>query len=87
MTRVEPNPSSISGTPLCDLSPGARAVVVFVGGDMAFQNRLRNMGLREGMDIEMIKQAPLADPMEYRLGAMHLSLRRHEACRILVTPN
>ncbi len=87
MNHLEPNPNSDSELPLCDLLPGAAAVIVFVGGDMSFQNRLRNMGLREGMEIEMIKQAPLADPMEYRLGAMHLSLRRHEACRIMVTPN
>lgn len=72
---------------LCDLSSGARAMIVSVGGDPVFQNRLRAMGLREGEEIEVVKQAPLADPMEYRIGSMHLSLRRDEAEFISVTRN
>lgn len=81
------NPIIDGGIPLCSLAPGMTGIILEVGGDMSFQARLRNMGLREGMEIEMIKQAPLADPLEYRVGVMHLSLRRHEAGRILVEPN
>ena len=87
MNGAELNPSVNHSIPLCDLSPGSSGEILTVGGDIAFQSRLRNIGLREGVQVEMIKQAPLADPLEYRIGAMHLSLRRHEAAYIMVQPN
>jgi ferrous iron transport protein A len=87
MNSAELNPSADPSIPLCDLSPGSSGEILTLGGDVAFQSRLRNIGLREGVQVEMIKQAPLADPLEYRIGAMHVSLRRHEAVHIMVQPN
>ena len=64
---------------LDEVPPGGSAVIRGLEGDEAFCERLRTMGLREGEPIEVIKQAPLADPREYRVGCVHLSLRRREA--------
>jgi len=64
---------------LDEVPPGSSAVICGLEGDEAFSERLRAMGLREGEPIEVIKQAPLADPREYRVGCVHLSLRCREA--------
>ncbi len=70
--------------PLSNINPGFTALIESISGDHLFRSRLRNMGLREGNQIKVIKQAPLSDPMEYQVGATHLSLRREEAEQILV---
>lgn len=69
---------------LDQVPPGSSAVICALPGDEAYRERLRAMGLREGERVEVIKQAPLADPREYRVGGMHLSLRRAEARGISV---
>jgi|GEM_PF-645282 len=71
---------------LSEAGPGQAVRVERLRGDQQFQSRLRNMGLREGSEILVIKQAPLADPMEYQIGSIHLSLRRAEASQIVVQP-
>ena len=64
---------------------GRRArIVAMVGDDMVVQ-RIMEMGLFEGEDIEVLGFAPLGDPMEIRLRDYRLSLRRSEAARIRVT--
>lgn len=47
--------------------------------------RLMEMGLFEGEEIEVIALAPLGDPIEIRLGDSRLSLRRGEAARVHVS--
>jgi ferrous iron transport protein A len=69
---------------LADVPPGNSALICALDGSEAFRERLRAMGLCEGARIEVVKQAPLADPREYRVGGVHLSLRRTEACGIRV---
>ena len=71
-------------TPLDLVGPGHTAVIADLVGDPIFQVRLRNMGFREGERVEVVKQAPLADPVEYRVGTAHVSLRRVEAHRVRV---
>ncbi len=73
-----------AGATLADVPPGASAVICELGGDEAFRERLRAVGLREGAQVEVVKQAPLADPREYRVGGVHLTLRRAEALGIRV---
>lgn len=73
-----------AGATLADVPPGGSAVICDLEGDEASRERLRALGLREGERIEVVKQAPLADPREYRVGGVHLSLRRTEALGIRV---
>jgi Fe2+ transport system protein FeoA len=68
------------------LAPGQRAVVRAVAGNDALGQRLMEMGLLEGEEIEVLGFAPFGDPIEIRLGDYRLSLRRQEAARITVTP-
>jgi ferrous iron transport protein A len=70
---------------LHQLQVGQRARVEAIeGGDVVVQ-RLLEMGLLEGEELEVIGFAPLGDPMEIRLRDYCLSLRRNEASRVQVT--
>ena len=69
---------------LDQLRTGQRARVVAVAGADALVQRLLEMGLLEGEEVEVVGFAPLGDPMEIRLRDYRLSLRRQEAARVTV---
>ena len=46
--------------------------------------RLLEMGLLPGTTVEVVRLAPLGDPMDLKVRGFHLSLRKHEAAQILV---
>jgi ferrous iron transport protein A len=70
---------------LDQLRRGERARIESVRGDDAVVQRLLEMGLLEGEEIEVLGFAPLGDPLEIRLRDYRLSLRRSEAARVLVS--
>ncbi len=70
---------------LDQLRIGDRARITAVGGDDPLVQRLLEMGLFEGEELEVIGFAPFGDPIEIRLRDYRLSLRRNEAARIQVT--
>jgi Fe2+ transport system protein FeoA len=73
--------------PLLDqFRAGQRVRIVAVSGADALMQRLMEMGLLEGEEVEIVGYAPMGDPLEIRLGDYCLSLRRSEAARIEVTP-
>ena len=69
---------------LDQLQNGQRARVAQVAGNDAVVQRLLEMGLLEGEEIEVLGFAPLGDPMEIRLRDYRLSLRRQEAAGVTV---
>jgi len=71
---------------LDQLRIGQRATVEAVEGSDSLVQRLLEMGLLEGEEVEVVGLAPFGDPMEIRLRDYRLSLRRSEAARILVRP-
>ncbi|MBN1420777.1 MAG: ferrous iron transport protein A [Planctomycetes bacterium] len=46
--------------------------------------RLLEMGFTEGTRIRVAREAPLGDPVDYEVRGYHVSLRRSEACLIIV---
>jgi len=72
--------------PLTALPVGASGVVAQINVAPADRPRLMEMGLLTGTAIELIRFAPLGDPVEIKLRGYHLTLRKHEAEQILVTP-
>lgn len=70
---------------LDQLRPGQRARVEALEGDDSLSQRLMEMGLLEGAELELIRFAPLGEPVEVRLGDYFLSLRRREAARVRVS--
>ena len=71
---------------LDQLPIGRRAVVATIQGEDSLVQRLFEMGLFEGEEVEVLGFAPLGDPMEIRLRDYRLSLRCTEAARISVRP-
>ena len=71
--------------PLDTLRAGARATVAGYAGDDP-PGRLLEMGLLPGTPVEVVRLAPLGDPMDLRVRGFHLSVRKREAARVLVTP-
>lgn len=69
---------------LDQLQAGQRARVQAVRGNDGIVQRLLEMGLLEGEEVEVMRFALLGDPMEIRLRDYCLSLRRSEAARVEV---
>jgi ferrous iron transport protein A len=69
---------------LDQLQVGQRAFIEAIHGQDVIVQRLLEMGLLEGEEIEVISVAPLGDPLEIHLRDYRLSLRRSEAARITV---
>ncbi len=67
---------------LADLKPGERARVVEINGDDEAADRLMEMVLVEDTPIQVIKFAPLGDPMEIEVRGYHLTLRKMEAANV-----
>jgi Fe2+ transport system protein FeoA len=66
------------------LRPGECGVVCRVAGSGPIRQRLLELGVTRGAPIEVIRFAPLGDPIEVRVRGYHLSLRRREAEAIWV---
>ena len=71
-------------TSLDRLTVGQRARIVAVRGDLVLVQRLMEMGMLEGDEVELLAVAPLGDPIELRLGDSRLSVRRADAARVEV---
>lgn len=69
---------------LDDLTTGEKARVVKINAKGPFKKRLLEMGFVQDTIVEVIKYAPLKDPVEYRVKGYHVSLRHEEAQKILV---
>lgn len=70
---------------LDQLEPGEWATVEEVTGEPAVVQRLLELGLMEGDDVEVVARAPFGDPIEIRSGPNRLSLRLREAAGVRVT--
>ncbi len=66
------------------LRPGEKAIIKTFGGHAEESGYLMELGLLVGTTVQMIKFAPLGDPLEIRFRGYHLSIRRSVAQTILV---
>ncbi len=64
---------------LSDLKTGELGVIVKVNGSGAFRKRILEMGFIKGKVIKVILNAPLKDPIKYKIMDYEVSLRRSEA--------
>ena len=72
--------------PLTALPLGARATVAEIRVPSESRPRLMEMGLLVGTAVELVRFAPLGDPVEIKVRGYHLTLRKHEAEQIWVSP-
>ena len=69
---------------LSDLKTGEKGVVVRVAGHGAFRKRIIEMGFIKGVKVEAVLNAPLNDPIKYRIMNFEVSLRRSDAQKVEV---
>jgi Fe2+ transport system protein FeoA/Mn-dependent DtxR family transcriptional regulator len=80
--RVVPVPAL--SVPLGELPVGSRARVVDIKGSGKHQRRLLDMGFVPGAEINVVRQAPLGDPVEYRVKETAVALRKEDADTVTV---
>jgi ferrous iron transport protein A len=69
---------------LNQLGIGCRGSVIAVGGDVDLRRRLLEMGFTCGADVQVVRRAPLGDPIEFRLRGYCLSLREEQAQHVMI---
>ena len=69
---------------LSELKTGEKGVIVKVLGHGGFRKRIIEMGFIKGQQIEVLQNAPLQDPVKYRIMGYEVSLRHHEANQVEV---
>jgi Fe2+ transport system protein FeoA len=67
---------------LDQLKPGDTGTVRQLYGDGAIHQRLLEMGVIEGANVEVVRTALLGDPIEIIVQGYHLSLRKAEAALV-----
>lgn len=67
---------------LSELKTGESGVIVKVLGHGGFRKRIVEMGFIKGKKVEVVLNAPLMDPIEYKIMNYKISLRREEAMHI-----
>lgn len=76
--------SDSMSTTLSELKPGQKGQIEGLGGGGAVKRRIRDMGVTTGTLVEVVRVAPMGDPMDIKVKGYHLSLRREEAADIRV---
>jgi len=66
------------------LKAGDRAEVTSVAAEPAVRRRLMDLGLVRGTELEVLRFAPLGDPIEINCNGLLLTMRRNEAEGITV---
>ena len=79
--------STPAAQPLSTLALGQTATVAEIKVPADKKARLMEMGLLSGTPIQLIRFAPLGDPVEIKVRGYHLTLRKHEAEQIWVRPS
>ena len=73
--------------PLTSIALGATATIAEINLPPESRPRLMEMGLLVGTSVELVRFAPLGDPVEIKVRGYNLTLRKQEAEQILVRAN
>lgn len=73
--------TEVAGDTLADMATGqaARVVDVEADHDPAGARRMFDLGFVPGAEVRMVRQAPLADPVVFRVAGYDIALRREQA--------
>ncbi len=78
---------STEHVPSHHLKIGGKGKIVAINAVGSLRQRLLSMGFSRGAEIQLIKYAPLGDPIQFKLRGVSVSLRRAEAEKILILLN
>ena len=77
---------AVESQSLASLAIGSVGTVTEIKVPSDRRGRLLEMGLLVGTPVELVRFAPLGDPVEIKVRGYHLTLRKQEAEQILVCP-
>jgi ferrous iron transport protein A len=83
VSSVPSRPASTVRT-LDELASGEHGIIDGIECAPAVARRLMELGLVPGTDVQLIRRAPLGDPLEVSVRGVRLSVRRSEARHINV---
>ena len=69
---------------LSDFKIGDHGIVVSVQCDSSVRRRLNDMGVFPGVEVKLVRLAPMGDPMQIEIRGYMLALRKKEASNIIV---
>lgn len=69
---------------VADLAPGESATICAIKGPAHLRQRLMDMGIIEGSRVDVIRFAPLGDPVQIRVYDTNIALRRTEARMLMI---
>ena len=72
------------GVALSELAAGDGGKIAALELPPEARQRLLEMGMTVGAQIEVVRYAPLGDPVDIKVRGYHLSIRKHEAAGIRV---
>ncbi len=67
---------------LSELKPGDTGKILKIFGEGNLRKKFLDMGVMKGVEVEVVKVAPLGDPVDTKVKGYHLSLRKEEASQI-----
>lgn len=79
--KPQPQPQRLS-----ELAARTRGIIRRVSGESRFARRLMELGLVPGTEVELVRRAPMGDPIELVVRGTHFSIRGSEAKRVYVDP-
>ncbi len=71
---------------LANLPIGAEGRVACLEGAPSDAQRLVEMGLTDGTRVRVVRQAPMGDPIEILVRGCRFSIRRADACAVILSP-
>lgn len=69
---------------LCDLEVGKSARITNIQAGNAIMQKLVDMGFIVGENVEVVRNAPLQDPIEVQISSYLISIRREEASCVAI---
>lgn len=78
---------SEASQPLTSLPVGSGGTVTEIKIPPKDRARLLEMGLLVGTPVQLVRFAPMGDPVEIKVRGYNLTIRRHEAEQIFVRPS
>ncbi|MGV0991505.1 MAG: FeoA family protein [Mycobacterium sp.] len=88
LRRLSPAAAAGAEMTLSDLVRGQRATVVGYGDEVppSTARRLFDLGLVPGIEVTMVRRAPMRDPVIFRVGDYEIALRATQSRCIHVQP-
>lgn len=88
--RIDPQPTlrPCEDCSLAELDQGVQARIVGIcdDADPATVRRLFDLGFAPGAEVQMVRRAPMSDPMMFRVAGFDIALRRAQARCVKVDP-